>query len=82
MRPWLADDSQEAIGKGRGTVGSGFKQHQPLVVPVHHNDGADQAGGHAPGGLMYVLELVISVCILNLKCLCKSISKIMTSTRL
>ena len=34
-------------------------QHQAVVVAVGHDDAADHAGGHAPGGLVGVMELVV-----------------------
>ena len=36
-------------------------QNQAAVVPVGHDDAADNAGGHAPGGLEGVLLLVVLV---------------------
>ena len=37
------------------------RQHQALVVAVGHDDGADEAGGQAPGGGPGVLQLVVLI---------------------
>ena len=37
------------------------RQDQAGIIAVHHDDGADDTGGQAPGGLVDVLELVILI---------------------
>ena len=31
------------------------RKHQAVVIAVHHDDGADDTGAHAPGCLVYIL---------------------------
>ena len=31
------------------------RKHQTVVIAVHHDDGADDTGAHAPGCLVYIL---------------------------
>ena len=47
--------------------GHGGRQHQAVVVAVGHDDGADQAGGHPPGGLEGVGQLVVPAGVLDVK---------------
>ena len=43
------------------------RKHQTTVVPVYHDDCPDQAGGHAPGGLVDVFQLVVLIRKLDFK---------------
>ena len=53
------------------------RQHKALVVAVGHDDRADQAGGHAPRGLLHVLEGVVLVRVLHVKRLGKAVAEVM-----
>ena len=41
--------------------GDGGRQHQTVIIAVGHDDGADDAGGHAPAGLVGVLQGIAAV---------------------
>ena len=58
------------------------RQYQSAVISVHHDDGANQTSGHAPAGLMYILQLIVFVSILNVKCPCKTVTKVMAGAGL
>ncbi len=47
--------------------GDGGGQNKAVIITVGHNDGADEAGGGAPGGLVGVLKFVVAVKVLNVK---------------
>ena len=57
-------------------------QHEAVVIAVYHDDAADQTGAHAPGGLVYVLQLVLFIRVLDFKGFCKSIAKVMARSGL
>ena len=58
------------------------RQHQTVVIAVYHDDRTDHTGGHTPGGLMNILQGVVLCCILDAKCLCKAVTKIMAGSGL
>ena len=48
-----------ATGMTMAWMGAMRGQHQAAVVAVGHDDAANHAGGHAPAGLVGVVELVV-----------------------
>ena len=67
----LRDRQNDKLDRGnRG------RQHQTVVVAVGHNDRADETGGHAPRGLVDVLELIILIGELDIKRSGKAVAEI------
>ena len=58
------------------------RKDKTAVVAVNHDDGTDHTGCHSPGCLMNIFQCVIFICILDSKCLCKTISEVMACTGL
>ena len=57
-------------------------KHQPVVVSMGHDDRPDDTGGHAPGGLVRVLQGVVPPSKCNVERLGKPVSKIMAGPAL
>ena len=55
-------------------------QTQAVVVSVHHDDGADDTGGYAPGGLVYVLQLVVLIAVLDVEGFGKAVAEVVGGT--
>ena len=53
------------------------RQDKALVVAVGHDDRADQTGGNAPRGLLHILQGVVLIRILHIKCLGKAVAEVM-----
>ena len=52
------------------------RQHQAVVVPVHHDNSADHPGGNAPAGLIGGLEGVVPAGEGNAEALGEAVAKI------
>ena len=44
------------------------RQDQTAVVAVYHDDRTDHTGCHTPGGLVYIFQCVVFICILDAEC--------------
>ena len=58
------------------------RQHQPIIVPMGHNDTADHPGRHAPACLMGMVQLIITPRKRNVECSRKTIAEVMTGAAL
>ena len=56
MAAWRSAGHRDDHGLDGGDAGG---QHQAAVVAVGHDNAADHAGGHAPAGLVGVVELIV-----------------------
>ena len=58
------------------------RKNQSVVIAVHHDDGADHAGGHAPGCLVDILEFIVFVQVLDLKSSRKAFAEVVAGAAL
>src|SRR5713226_9046019 len=63
-------------GNDNDLIGREFRrQDQPLIVAVHHDDGADDARGESPGRCPAMLELAVLVEVAHLEGLCEILTE-------
>ena len=72
----LNGDDHDLHGRHSG------RKHQTGVVSMYHDDRADQTGGHAPGGLINIFQLVVLIRKLNAEGLGKAVSEIVAGAGL
>ena len=58
------------------------RKHQAGVVAVHHDDRADETGGHTPGGLVHIFQLIVLIRELDAEGFGKAISEIVAGAGL
>ena len=58
------------------------RQYQTVIITVRHDNCTNQTGRNPPAGLMRILQGVILIGKLNIKCLREAIAKIMRCTSL